>query len=143
VTKLKFRGFLNKIFSLIKKIDFGNDLEMMLKIYTDARGMFINLDEVTQYLIHGVLKLAVQANKIVKGQHGKRTLSFVKECVAFAHITIPSLLKSKDQISLFMLNAQVALMNGLISETDSIIKAILLIINAQYKKTQEIEAEEK
>ena len=132
-----------KIFSLIKKIDFGNDLEMMLKIYTDARGMFINLDEVTQYLIYGVLKLAVHANKIMKGQHSKRTLSFVKEWVAFAHITIPSLMKSKDQIGLFMLNAQVALMNGLISETDSIIKAILLIINAQYKKTQELEAEEK
>lgn len=128
---------------MIKKIDFGRDLEMMLKIYTDARGMFINLDEITQYLIYGVLKIAVQANQLKKGQHNKRTLSFVKECIAFAHITIPSLMNSKDQIRLFMLNAEVALMNGLISETDSIIKAILLIINAQFKKTTDVEDEER
>jgi len=42
-----------------------------------------------------------------------------------------------------MQNAQVALMNGLISETDSIIKAILLILNNQYKNNQDIEAEER
>lgn len=42
-----------------------------------------------------------------------------------------------------MLSAEVGLMNGLISETDSIIKAILLILNAQYKNNQDIEAENK
>jgi len=67
-----------KIYSLIKKIDFGRDLEKMLKVFTDARGLFVNLDEVTQYLIHAVLKLAVQANKITKGKHSKKTLAFVK-----------------------------------------------------------------
>ena len=132
-----------KICALIKKIDFGRDLEKMLKVFTDARGMFINLDEVTQYLIYAVLRLAVQANKLTKGKHNKKTLAFVKACVAYAHITIPSLLTSKDQIKLFMLNAEVAMMNGLISETDSIIKAILLILNAQYKNNQDLEGEAK
>ena len=68
----------DKICTLIKKIDFGRDLEKMLKVFTDARGMFVNLDEVTQYLIYGVLRLAVQANKITKGKHNKKTLAFVK-----------------------------------------------------------------
>lgn len=63
--------------------------------------------------------------------------------MAYAHITIPSLLNSKDQIQLFMLNAEVALLNGLISETDSIIKAILLILNSKYKSNQDVDAEEK
>jgi CRISPR/Cas system-associated endonuclease Cas3-HD len=115
----------------------------MLKAFTDARGMFINLDEVTRYLIYAVLKLAVAANRITKGKHNRKTLAFVKACVAYAHITIPSLLNSKDQIQLFMLNAEVALLNGLISETDSIIKAILLILNSKYKNNQDVEAEEK
>uniref|UniRef100_A0A7S3KFV3 Uncharacterized protein n=1 Tax=Euplotes crassus TaxID=5936 RepID=A0A7S3KFV3_EUPCR len=132
-----------KICTLIKKIDFGRDLEKMLKVFTDARGMFTNLDEVTQYLIYAVLRLAVQANKITKGKHNKKTMAFVKACIAYAHITIPSLFDSKDQIKLFMLTAEVGLMNGLISETDSIIKAILLILNAQYKNNQDLEAEAK
>lgn len=34
-------------------------------------------------------------------------------------------------------------MNGLISETDSIIKAILLILNSQFKNNTEEEADEK
>lgn len=132
-----------KVYTLIQKIDYGRDLEKMLKIFTDARGLFVNLDEVTKYLIHNVLKLAVKANQIRKGKHNKQTLAFVKACVAYAHITIPSLLSDKDQIKLFIQNAQVALMNGLISETDSIIKAILLILNSQYKNNQDPEAESK
>ena len=40
-----------KVTTLIKRIDFGRDLEKMLKVFTDARGMFINLDEVTEYLV--------------------------------------------------------------------------------------------
>jgi len=67
-----------KICTLIKKIDFGKDLEKMLKAFTDARGMFINLDEVTLYLIYAVLRLAVKANKLIKAKHNKKTLAFVK-----------------------------------------------------------------
>jgi uncharacterized spore protein YtfJ len=141
--KVEIERISTKLCTLIKKINFGRDLEKMLKVFTDARGMFINLDEVTQYLIYAVLKLAVNANNITKGKHNKKTLAFIKGCVAYAHITIPSLMDSKDQIRLFMLNAEVALMNGLISETDSIIKTILLILNSQYKNNQDKEAEEK
>lgn len=42
-----------------------------------------------------------------------------------------------------MLTTEVAMLNGLISETDSIIKAILLILSSKYKNNQEIEGEEK
>jgi len=39
------------IVKLIKKVDHGKDLEKTLNVYTDARGMFINLDKVTEALI--------------------------------------------------------------------------------------------
>ena len=140
---MKLNEFLNKVYTLIQKIDYGRDLEKMLKVFTDARGLFVNLDDVTIYLINSVLKLAVKANQIRKGKHNKQTLAFVKACIAYAHITIPSLLDDKDQIKLFIQNAQVALMNGLISETDSIIKAIMLILNSKFKNVQDREADEK
>ena len=36
---------------IIRKIDFGRDLDKTLNVYTTARGFFINLDEVTETLI--------------------------------------------------------------------------------------------
>ena len=40
------------ISSLIKKIDFGRDLDKTLNVLTTARGLFINLDIVTETLIY-------------------------------------------------------------------------------------------
>jgi hypothetical protein len=60
--------------------------------------MFGNLDEVTETLIHKSLRLAMQANKFTHGKHDKKTLAFVKACVAYAHITIPSMNTSKNQV---------------------------------------------
>ena len=37
---------------IIKKIDFGRDLDKTLNVLTTARGMFINLDIVTETLIY-------------------------------------------------------------------------------------------
>lgn len=87
-----------KICKIIHKIDFGRDLEKALKTFTDSRGMFGNLDEITETLIYKALKLAMMANKFVHGKHDKKTLGFVKACVAYAHITIPSLNSSKHQV---------------------------------------------
>lgn len=92
----------NKICKIIHKIDLGWDLEKALKVYTDAWGMFGNLDEVTETLIHKSLKLAMLANKFTHGKHDKKTLGFVKACVAYAHITIPSLNSSKNQVQLYL-----------------------------------------
>ena len=40
------------ISQIIKKIDFGKDLDKTLNVLTTARGLFINLDEVTETLIY-------------------------------------------------------------------------------------------
>lgn len=67
-----------------------------MKTYTDARGMFGNLDPVIESLIHATLKLAMNANKLKRAKHDKRSLGFVKACIAYAHITIPSLNDNKN-----------------------------------------------
>lgn len=79
------------ICKIIKKIDFGRDLDKTLNVYTTARGLFINLDEVTETLIFSTISLATKAHSYVKGKHNQKTLSFVKACVAYSHITIPTL----------------------------------------------------
>jgi len=40
------------VVAIIKKIDFGRDLDKTLNVLTTARGLFINLDMVTEALIY-------------------------------------------------------------------------------------------
>lgn len=104
-------------------MDFGKDLERQLEIYTEARPL--NIDMISIKLVEKVLSLAMKALALVKGRHSRKTLGFVKACIAFAHITIPVLASLTVQNRLYRLTAQVALMNTLISEADSLLKAII------------------
>ena len=54
---------------IVKKIDFGRDLDKTLNVLTTARGLFINLDYVTETLIYQVINLANKAHKITNGKH--------------------------------------------------------------------------
>jgi len=57
------------IVKIIQKIDHGKDLDKSLNVFTDARGLFINLDQVTECLINKVISLAVKCHAICKGKH--------------------------------------------------------------------------
>jgi len=58
---------------IIKKIDFGRDLDKTLNVLTTARGLFINLDMVTETLVYQVVALANRANKLTSGNHNSKT----------------------------------------------------------------------
>ncbi len=61
---------ISKIISeIIKKIDFGRDLDKTLNVLTTARGLFINLDYVTETLIYQLINLANRSHKITNGKH--------------------------------------------------------------------------
>lgn len=73
------------------QIDFGRDLEQQLNIYVECRQAFTNLDSVTVELVLRVALLANKAHGFMKGKHTKKTSAFVKACLAYCHITVPSL----------------------------------------------------
>jgi len=125
------------IVELIKKVDHGKDLDKTLNVYTDARGLFINLDKVTEVLCHKVLVLAVRCHAICKGKHTQKTQTFVKACIAYVHITIPTLESVTAQVQLFRMTAQTALLNGLIGETDSLLKGMLSTLDDNFEDTNE------
>lgn len=64
----------NIICRIIKKIDHGKDLDKTINVYTSARGLFINLDPVTECLINSTLKLGIRCHALVKGQHTQKTV---------------------------------------------------------------------
>ena len=71
---------------------------------------------------------------MTKGKHNPKTLAFVKACIAYCHITIPTLESPEQQLRTFHLASRTAMLNGLASETDSLIKAILTKISEIYKE---------
>ena len=93
------------ICKIIRRIDHGKDLDKTLNDYTTARGIFGNLDEVTETLVFCSLQLATRCHALTKGQHNGKTQTFVKACIAYANITIPALESAEKQVNLFFLTA--------------------------------------
>lgn len=112
----------------IDRIDFGNDLEQQLNTYVDCRAIFSNLDLVTERLIMCVASLTMKAHKLVKGKHTKKTGAFAKACLAFCHITVPSIMDSLVKLKLLLLCAQISLVNQCLPQTDTFLKAAISLI---------------
>ncbi|XP_011291611.2 VPS35 endosomal protein sorting factor-like [Musca domestica] len=116
------------ICSFIRKVHFGTDFEKQLSFYVEARGTFSNLDSVYNTLVHSVNKLAMETCQIVKYKHSRKTLSFVKACVAFCFITIPSITSIQQQMDLYLLSGQVALVNNCLGQADACFEEALNLV---------------
>ena len=116
------------ICSFVDKIDFGQDLEQQLNVYVDCRAAFSNLDAVKDRLVLGVARLAMKGHRFMKGRHTKKTSAFVKACVAYCHITIPSIESIFQRLNLCLLCGQVALINQCLPQTDTFFKTAISLI---------------
>lgn len=116
------------ISGFIAKVDFGKDLEQQLNIYVECRAAFANLDAVKDRLILAVARLAMKAHKFMKGRHTKKTSAFVKACLAYCHITIPSIDDVFRRLHLQLVSANIALLNQCLPQTDTFLKAAITTI---------------
>ncbi len=114
--------------NFIEKIDFGKDLEQQLNTYVECRSIFSNLDLVKDKLITSVCALAVRAYGYMKGRHSKKTAAFAKACLAFCHITTPSISDVFRKLQLLLYCSQVALLNQCLPQTDTFLKAAISLI---------------
>ncbi|XP_075035837.1 VPS35 endosomal protein-sorting factor-like [Mixophyes fleayi] len=112
----------------IRMVSFGRDFEQQLSFYVEARAMFCNLDPVLVQLIHSVNHLAMETKKVMKGNHSRKTASFVRACVAFCFITIPSLVSIFTRLNLYLHSGQVALANQCLSQADAFFKAAVSLV---------------
>ena len=97
----------NLLNGFIGKIDFGRDLEQQLNVYVECRAIFCNLDMVKDQLILCVSGLAVKAYRFMRGKHSKKTAAFAKACLAYCHITVPSIADVPRKLELLLHCAQV------------------------------------
>lgn len=119
------------IIKLLYKIDFGVDFENYINFLTEARSYYTDLEDVMEVLITEAQKVAIQTYKIVRGKHNKKTLRFCKVCISYCQITIPCIFSIQTQLKLQLTTAQIALMNNLLSECDSLIRSIIGSIEKQ------------
>ena len=112
----------------IDKIDYGKDLEQQLNVYVECRAIFCNLDQVKDKLVLCVSELAVKAYRYMRGKHSKKTAAFAKACLAFCHITVPSITYVLRKLQLLLHCANVALLNQCLPQTDTFLKAAISLI---------------
>ncbi|KAH8294867.1 hypothetical protein KR018_003771, partial [Drosophila ironensis] len=105
----------------IHKVQFGRDLEQQLSFYVEARGTFSNLDAVYGTLVQAACKLVTQ--------NRSRSMGFVKACLAFCFITIPSIEAVQQQMDLYLLCGQMALRHLCLGQADACFEAALQLIN--------------
>ncbi|CAF3677380.1 unnamed protein product [Rotaria sordida] len=115
--------------SLIRKVDYGKDVEQELKFCVEARGLFGYLDSVTITLIQKVNTLAVSTHRIVNGVQSTATSSFIRACMAFCYITIPSLEHPLNKLQLYTLCAQTAYLNQSLSQGDGFFKMAITLLS--------------
>ncbi|KAJ1389541.1 Vacuolar protein sorting-associated protein 35 [Sesbania bispinosa] len=103
----------------VHMVDYGAELEHQLAFLVDCRGAFGRLNELKETLVHSSNSLAIQALKCTQ-----KNLSFVKSCVTFSEVTIPSI-SAQRQFDLFLETAEVAFLGGLVSHSDGLIDSAI------------------
>uniref|UniRef100_A0A2P2LXT1 UPF0505 protein C16orf62 homolog n=1 Tax=Rhizophora mucronata TaxID=61149 RepID=A0A2P2LXT1_RHIMU len=88
----------------IQMVDYGGAVEQHLTFLVECRGAFGSINEIKETLVHSSNFLATKALK-----DGEKHLSFVKSCLAFCEVTIPSISAQIRQLNLYLETAEVML----------------------------------
>ncbi|KAM7251968.1 hypothetical protein ACFE04_023851 [Oxalis oulophora] len=104
----------------VRMVDYGSELEQHLTFLSECRQAFSSINELKETLVHSSNCLATKALK-----DGKKHLSFVKSCIAFSEVTIPSVTAHIRQFNLYLESAEVALLGGLVSHSDGLIDSAI------------------
>ncbi|KAK5575392.1 hypothetical protein RB653_010652 [Dictyostelium firmibasis] len=116
------------VVNCINKIDFGRDVEKQLNFYVECRQTFINFDGVKNRLVYGVCEICEKTLALVKGKHTPKTISFIRACVAYCFITIPSIDDIFLKMNLYLVSSSVALQNQALSQADALLKAAITFV---------------
>ncbi|KAK1318320.1 hypothetical protein QJS10_CPB04g00687 [Acorus calamus] len=102
----------------VQMVDFGSEKEHHLTFLVECRAAFGKLNLLKETLVHSCNNIAMKAIKDVKKFPG-----FVKACITFNEVTIPSVSTGVRRIYLYLETAEVALLGGLISHADGLINS--------------------
>ncbi|XP_024158297.1 VPS35 endosomal protein-sorting factor-like isoform X1 [Rosa chinensis] len=108
------------ISSFVSLVDYGGELESHLTFLVECRAAFGSIHWLKETLVHSSNCLAIKALK-----DGSRHISFIKSCIAFSEVTLPSISAQTKQLNLYLETAEVALLGGLVSHSDGLIDSAI------------------
>lgn len=71
----------------------------------------------------------METYRIIKGKHSKKTCDFVKSCIAYNFVTIPSITDTRPKLDLYLLSGQIALLNNCLGQADACFEAALKTVS--------------
>ncbi|XP_024021674.1 UPF0505 protein [Morus notabilis] len=104
----------------VNMVDYGVEMERHLTFLVECRGAFGGIDGLKEILIHSSNFLAVKALK-----DGSKHHSFIKSCIAFGEVTLPSISSQISQLNLYLETAEVALLGGLVSHSEGLLNSAI------------------
>ncbi|KAI8010950.1 VPS35 endosomal protein sorting factor-like [Camellia lanceoleosa] len=107
----------------VNMVDYGTEVERQLAFLVECRGAFRSINELKETLVRSSNCLAVKAMK-----DGKKHLSFVKSCIAYSEVTIPSVPSRVRQFILYLETAEIALLGGLVSHSDGLLDSAIICL---------------
>jgi len=116
------------ICAFVSKIDYDREVEKQLNFYVDCRQCFGNLDAVRERLVQCVGALAMKTLTIVKGHHTSKTAAFVRACIAYCFITIPSMDDVFCRLNSYLYIAEIALANKCVAQADAFLRAAITLL---------------
>ncbi|GMF12705.1 unnamed protein product [Phytophthora lilii] len=129
-------GYVNETLTASERAK-DEEQEALLMLYTDCRRAFYKLEPIKVLLSTMVLRLAMHVHKRVGGGiasvvGGKKRVqvgrNFIQSCLAFAHITIPSIEAPLEKLQLMVSAANVALVTSCIPQMDALAKAAIVLL---------------
>ncbi|XP_042461408.1 VPS35 endosomal protein sorting factor-like isoform X1 [Zingiber officinale] len=108
------------ISKFVGMVNFGADLERHLSFLCDSRAAFGNIEEVKSILVHSSNNLGI---KFFRDK--PKFLSFLKSCLAFNDVTLPSVSDRIRRMNLYLESAEIALFGGLISHSEGFIISVI------------------
>ncbi|WOL02253.1 hypothetical protein Cni_G10972 [Canna indica] len=101
-------------------VNFGAEREQHLSFLSQSRAAFDGIDEVKTTLIHSSNNLAIKSIR-----DNVKFLSFLKSCVAFNEVTVPSISDCIGRMNLYVETAEIALFGGLISHAEGLVTSAI------------------
>uniref|UniRef100_A0A1D1YEX0 UPF0505 protein n=1 Tax=Anthurium amnicola TaxID=1678845 RepID=A0A1D1YEX0_9ARAE len=109
----------------VRMVDFGDEMEHHLEFLIECRAAFRNLDHLKESFIHSSNFMATKAIKGVNKFQG-----FIKACIAFNEVTIPSISATSSRLNLYLETAEVALSGGLVSHAYGLLDSVITCLGS-------------
>ncbi|KAF5203371.1 hypothetical protein FRX31_007042 [Thalictrum thalictroides] len=100
----------------VQLVDYGAAMERHLTFLVECRGAFGRISELKEVLVRSSNKLAMKAIK-----DANNPVDFVKSCIAFNEVTIPSISATAKRMNLYLETVEVSLFSGLVCHADGLV----------------------